>query len=159
MVKAAYIEARCKLTYSFEDLNSSKELIDKVSQNRSNQLQYNLILVKRGLLNNTQQLKQHKIFKHINSGYLERKVGKISNNCQILLSKFSSGIHDKYSLVKRNQSMDTQLFHNATWNFVMQVHLTANVDPEGLDLGDVLGSTSIRSLTNRICRTRTFCVR
>ena len=30
--------------------------------------------------------------------------------------------------------MDTQLFHNYTWNFMMQVHLTASVDPEDLDL-------------------------
>ena len=30
MAKAAYIEAWCKLTYSFEDLNSSKELIDTI---------------------------------------------------------------------------------------------------------------------------------
>ena len=52
--------------------------------------------------------------------------------------------------------MDTQLFHNSTWNFVMQVHLTASVDLEGLDLGDVLGSTSVRKLANRICRTRTY---
>ena len=36
MAKTAYIEARCKLTYSFEDLISSKELIDKVSEDRSN---------------------------------------------------------------------------------------------------------------------------
>ena len=90
---------------------------------------------------------------------IERKVRTIKNNHHILLSKSSSGIHDKNSLVKRNQSMDTELFHNTTWNFVMQVHLTVSVDPEGLDLGDVLGSTSVRSLANRICRTRTFCVR
>ena len=36
MAKTAYIEAWCKLTYSFEDLISSKELIDKVSKDRSN---------------------------------------------------------------------------------------------------------------------------
>ena len=36
MAKAAYIEARCKLTYSFEALNSSKELIDKISRDKSN---------------------------------------------------------------------------------------------------------------------------
>ena len=49
MAKAAYIEARCKLTYRFEALNSSKELIDKISGDKSNKLQYNLIVVKRGL--------------------------------------------------------------------------------------------------------------
>ena len=36
IAKTAYIKAWCKLTYSFEEVISSRELIDKISRDRSN---------------------------------------------------------------------------------------------------------------------------